>query len=270
MGAGGLSLKAVRPGFTLIELLVVIAIIAILAAMLLPALARAKEKANRIKCVSNLRQIGVAFINYATDCNDFYPVDPGGCAAGGWRGEGDGLHPWYGYGVSPTKKPLNRYMNLNRGGETNTETSAYKVFACPSDKGEALTYEGYVSAPGRTMFLIAGSSYIEQNGVDAFATKAVTALGNAPDYNTYNPATSTPPIKLSEVARSPSYKVISGDHNWVGNRDANDPHNAWHQAQGQRRNNVLFGDNHVDFFRFPAYIADPTYKPTPDPARGFW
>ena len=73
--------KSSQQGFTLIELLIVIAIIAILAAILFPVFARARENARRSSCQSNLKQIGIGIMMYTQDYDEFFPIQPGGGSA---------------------------------------------------------------------------------------------------------------------------------------------------------------------------------------------
>src|SRR5437762_6167573 len=87
------SCRTLRKGFTLIELLVVIAIIAILAAMLLPALARAKCKGLGISCMNNTRQVALAWITYTMDNNDTFP--DGKKPPNGSPPAADGIMDWF-------------------------------------------------------------------------------------------------------------------------------------------------------------------------------
>lgn len=169
----------VKSAFTLIELLVVIAIIAILAAMLLPALGKAKVKGMRISCLSNLRQLGIAWYTYASDSSGQlagnYPIlSAGNPHPDDWfPGYANvGSHDAY-YGPLPTYGAASRAAA--ELGKLWPYTKSYSVARCPADRSvvggapviRSYSMNGWMN--GQSYGDVASSSYLTP-GNDNFLT----------------------------------------------------------------------------------------------------
>ena len=237
--------------FTLIELLVVIAIIAILAALLLPSLARAKAQAFETQCISNQKQIGSAYVMYANDNSDTLPCHPDWASVGGQDGR------FYVF-VAATNRPLNTYVpNL-------------KVFYCPADHGDALI-------GASNCFGVYGNSYLvqwaDQNSCPAdpgdptkrycYCTRSVTAPGDNADPG-------ITPMKFTTMVGNIPAKILEGDWPWQSNRGNTDPRSIWHNFKGQYMWVMLFADGHVAAYTFPGQMSGWLTFPLPDPSYSWW
>jgi len=148
-----------KKAFTLIELLVVIAIIAILAALLLPALAAAKRKAQRISCVNDLKQVGIAFRLWEGDNQDRYPM-----AVSTTRGGAQEVV----YSASTTPANVQPQYNVAAVFTVmSNECNTPKILYCPSDNGQ------WIDSGGNSWLRAAATNWVT---FDPTITGGYTAL----------------------------------------------------------------------------------------------
>jgi prepilin-type N-terminal cleavage/methylation domain-containing protein/prepilin-type processing-associated H-X9-DG protein len=260
--------RILRSAFTLIELLVVIAIIAILAALLLPALSKAKSRAQRIKCLSNLRQWGITMHFYGNDSEDALPRDGMG-STGSYPGPGDGsglpTDPNAWFNVLPplmSERPLSNYW-------TSPGTSAFAVNAaslpfpggqgpiwhCPSAK---LVASDAVSGGGRYGFFSYGMN-IDLKKSTPTANYSYPAMPRITGFP--RPADT---VLLFEQAFNPKTEPVNSSTNF----NSVNPANRWRNfvIRHEKGGHINFLDGHADFFR-ASYVtngAGGNEAPVPD------
>jgi prepilin-type N-terminal cleavage/methylation domain-containing protein/prepilin-type processing-associated H-X9-DG protein len=130
--------KSKTKGFTLIELLVVIAIIAVLAALLLPALSKAKQQGQKVECISNLRQMQLAWQLYADDRDGWLPQNDFGQSAGRFDFKYSWTAGWLDYTDNNPDNTNSWIMLNNPFGTIGQYTQNPGIYKCPSDKSWAM------------------------------------------------------------------------------------------------------------------------------------
>lgn len=172
--------KVVR-GFTLIELLVVIAIIAVLAAMLLPALSRAKEKGRQIQCVNNLRQMQLAWLTYAHDHDNLLP---GNYSGDNWKSRPNWVGGWLDYEANNRENTNSALFLRDTPGSLGPYTQNVAIYKCPSDKSWAMIFgqkHNRVRSYSMNVWLGAGELHI--SGINKATNRLIDFLNPPPANN---------------------------------------------------------------------------------------
>jgi len=249
---GGFSLhvrQRIQNGFTLIELLVVIAIIAILAALLLPALAGAKKSAQKISCVSSLRQWGLALQMYVGNFEDVLPRD--GMNASGMYGAGDSQQPGAWFNLLPpyvSEKPLAAYTaNATANAQQNSQILPFpgglgKMFECAAARMDGSDFTTVVGAGADGFFSF--DMNIDLKHQTAGSVYNYTNSPNMPKLTSFRKPTDT--VFMFDCVFSPSAEIVnaSPEYNSVN------PAGRWRSFASRHTfgGNIVFVDGHVDYF----------------------
>ncbi|MGA3145598.1 MAG: prepilin-type N-terminal cleavage/methylation domain-containing protein [Verrucomicrobiota bacterium] len=271
-----------RRAFTLIELLVVIAIIAILAAMILPALAKAKQKAQQAACRSNLKQWGLALQIYSPDNNDGIPRDgmgqngdyPGNVYNGVQTGDPTDPNAWF--NLLPSllaDQNLSVYYSafINARGGSATKATTYLPF--PGGLGPIW------ECPAAYMALNTVSTVLAGNGVDGFFSYDMNIDLKRKNDGTYTSAMDYPQMpKLTTFIQpttiafmfdcvfDPVTEVVNGSpkYNSVNPANRQNSFASRHNQGGV----ISFCDGHVDYFKTTYIQSNPSTGGESEPLLG--
>jgi prepilin-type N-terminal cleavage/methylation domain-containing protein/prepilin-type processing-associated H-X9-DG protein len=273
--------RGARNGFTLIELLVVIAIISILAALLLPALASAKQKAKRVNCVSNLRQWGLGIQMYASENNDGIPCDGYGpdshgqlswCAGTSFGGEPSGSpdDPRAWFNLLPPflgERPLSAYfdsMSTGRGINGNSKASDYlpfpggkgPIWECPSASMTTATIQSVLAAsdnspngtPGGAGFFSYVMNIDLKRGSDGSTPLPYPTM---PKMTAFKQPSST--VFMFDIVFDPATEVVNSAPQYDSVNPAGRQHSF--ASRHEKGGVINFLDGHVSYFK-TAYIQN--------------